>query len=533
MKIRLIPPIIICLLFLCLLQSSALAVWPSSCEELAAENLTGIGHKINDEYIYPDKKWAELWVQRNYGEDVIILSLQSDSSTNYVYIEQLLDGYSFLGFRTWEIQWIHNTLSNTLELSEGINTVSIQVVYLGNDAPYNSSYTLLGFLEPEETFHNLFEVHKYLKQDPRFVDSLAELQTLVPEGVTEIDLRDILGDEAMDVKDAFMLNSDICVILKSLQEDEGYEVIPIDLPNDTILSRTPVPYAEDQYLCSDSGKEGNVLELWIASQENRPRLGDEPWEDTIIYSYIKINVSPDGIVDVGELLPNRLITMPDGKTMIHDAEDGELYAIDIETGEEKRLNIPYHEYDEGLSVRDFLVIKPLDEHRLVYSIFCWEWYAGYGIYDLKTHTNHRITGDGAFFGVRGNTLFGEFLQTDADTYEASLLPKPVQEQLAETTHMETGHLVHCDISPNGNLLALAGMNRVYNLRYPNMELDSRYSHALTITDIQTGDIVKSFDIYNPLASESTISFIDDTRVMLFYAPEDLGSAFIYLFDIEE
>lgn len=179
-------------------------------------------------------------------------------------------------------------------------------------------------------------------------------------------------------------------------------------------------------------------------------------------------------------------------------------------------------YDNDLWLwRDFYVYKPLDEYRFVYRVFGWEWGAGYGIYDLRTHTDHRITGRGYLCGMAGNTLYGSALMADANTYESSPLPKTVQEQLNEASAMEDG-VVDCDISPDGRLLALTGMK-------------SRRSDAstVTVTDIRTGDIIKAYDIHNPFAWEYSVSFYGDTRFMLFFRPEEHGSAYIYLFDLEE
>jgi hypothetical protein len=261
------------------------------------------------------------------------------------------------------------------------------------------------------------------------------------------------------------------------------------------------------------------------------------------------------------------MVMPGGKIAVREA-DGSLYDVDLTTCKEELLiqgvpsmtrdsdgasyetylkyipcpdDIGYCDWDEDgkplpyifpvdedtyyenslFYWRDFCVYKPLDEFRFVYTVNGWECGAGYGVYDLKTHTNHRITGSGDFWGMEGNTIYGSALRTDVDTLESSLLPISVQEQFGEAGYMEDGD-VECDISPDGRLLALTGMK-------------SRHSDAstVTVTDIQTGSIIKTYDIYNPFATESSVSFYGDTCFMLFFYPKEHGSAYIYLFNVAE
>ena len=110
---------------------------------------------------------------------------------------------------------------------------------------------------------------------------------------------------------------------------------------------------------------------------------------------------------------------------------------------------------------------------------------------------------------------------DANTYESSTLPETVQEQLAEVSAMEDG-IVDYDISPDGRLLALTGMK-------------SRHGDAstVTITDIRTGNLVTSYDIHNPFASEYSVSFYGDKRFLLLFQPEERNSAYIYLVEIKK
>lgn len=386
-------------------------------------------------------------------------------------------------------------------------------------------------------------------------DSKAEIRTVVPEGVTEIDLKVALGDDVYDVSDAWMLNADVCVILRQPLEDGDDELVILDTRDCTVLSRTPIPYVT--YL-SERGWEDGAFNLLF--------MPEGSYRSDAAFSYVKATVTPDGKVMIGTV-PNGFMVMPGGKTAVREA-DGSLYAVDLKTGKEELLiqgvpsmtadwegasyetyrkyvpcpdDIGYYGLDEDgdpLSIafpvdedtyyansicywRDFYVYKPLDEYRFAYTVSGWEWNAGYGVYDLKTHTDHRITGSGDFYGMAGNTLYGSALRTEVNTLEASPLPISVQEQFEEVSYMENG-VVDCDISPDGRLLALTGMK-------------SRRSDAstVTVTDIRTGSIIKAYDIYNPFAFEYSVSFYSNTRFMLFFWPEEHGSAYIYLFNVAE
>lgn len=578
MKKRWVLLLLVLTLFLSLFQGPAHGeAWPASREELAAENLTESDDWwiITGRYRAAAEKLAELWAKRNYGEDAVILSIQrvTNGTSLRVNVGKLLDGYHLLYSSTWEIQLIPQTLPDDFKQSDGVYTVSIQVVCLESEKGlYSTRSTLVGFLPPEKTFSDLFEVRAYLQEDPRFTDSLAELRTIVPEGVTEIDLRAILGDDVLDVENAWMLNADICVILRFLPGDgededyyDDYEIILYDIQNRSILSGTLIPHVDYYYR---QGWEDGAFYLLFEPEDAR-------WYDPT-FSYIKATIARDGTVDIDNPVPGRLTVMPGGKTAIRAADDGSLYAVDLATGEEDLLiqgvpglglfwdagysdeeigelfpfmnedyvanaeyvpfwdelpenwedwpdgALPFEDdHNDIFAIRQFHVYKPLDEHRFVYTVSSWEWDSGYGVYDLQTRTDHRITGRGDFFGIGGDTLYGATLKADANTYESSLLPESVREQFAELDYYSFGE-IDCDISPDGRLLALTGMK-------------FRYSDAstVTITDLQTGDILKTYDIFNPFATEYTVAFYDDTHFMLFCRPEELGSAYIYLFNVEE
>ena len=401
----------------------------------------------------------------------------------------------------------------------------------------------------------------------------AESRSTLPEGVTEIDLRDVLGDDAQDVWSARMVNADICVLLRALPEqaNENIELIVLNMRELSILSRTPVPYAAS--LLRQSRKDGRFYGQGMIDDTFYLLFKPECAYETggpygYMYdpeiTYIKAVIAADGTVEL-DLASSKLTVMPGGKTAVRDGYYGSLYALDLETGEEELLirgtadpyaTVSYEAYlqyvpfwdDAGFYEEDengnplpitfpldetsfmkhspfffhgFTVVKPLDAHRFVYAGYGWEWRAGFGIYDLETRTDHRITGRGAFFGMRGSTLFGTALQADANTYETTQLPQAVQWQLANADYWEYGSYDY-DISPDGNLLA-----------FTDTESTEGKSISVRITDICTGDIVKTYDIDKPFMYIRDLAFYDDTRFMLFCVPEESESATIFLFDEEK
>jgi hypothetical protein len=170
--------------------------------------------------------------------------------------------------------------------------------------------------------------------------------------------------------------------------------------------------------------------------------------------------------------------------------------------------------------RFFSMRQPLDEHRFVYAASGWEWGAGFGVYDLSTNTDHRITGRGYLYDLAGNMLFGSTLKADINTYETYQLPEAVQEQFAQVSAMEDG-IVNYDLSPDGALLALTGLR--------SRDADHR---ALIVTDTTTGDLVRGYVIDNPSANENRVSFYGDENLMLLFTPEEPGEAYLYLVDLQ-
>jgi hypothetical protein len=559
-------------LFLCLFASPAQAeAWPASREDLAAENLIEADDWwiVTGRYRPAAEKLAEVWARKNYGEDAVIRSIErvTAGTSLRVNVGKLLEGYHTLYTSTWEIQLIPQTLPDGSKQSDEVYTVSIQVLCLEQDFGFQiKQSTLVGYLPPEKTFRDLSEIWTYLKEDPRFADSLAELHTTVPEGVTEIALRTVLGDDAADIRDAWMLNADICVLLRSLPEQaaENYELIVLELLDGSILSRTPVPYTHS--FSARGWEEGT---LYLLFEPEAMDLSDSEYYE--VYnpeiSYIKATVASDGTVDFN-LASSKLTLMPGGDIAVREGHYGSLYAVDMNTGEEELLiqgtagpygimsyeaylkYVPFRD-DEGFYELDvdgnllpvpfpqdeysypdgayhgFSVYKPLDEHRFVYTGYGWEWDAGFGIYDLQTRTDHRFTGRGSFFGMEANMLFGSILAADANTYESSPLPESVQEQFDQVVESWWGgDPAEYSISPDGRLLAL------FNAKSGRGDASAS---TITITGIRTGRIIKAFSINNPFVSDYScnVDFYSTTRFMLFCPSEELGSAYIYLFNVEE
>lgn len=571
MKTRFLLPLSVLSLLLCLFAIPALAeAWPTSREELAAANLTGRCYYDENTPGDAREEWAKLWARRNYGEDIAVLSTKrvATKTPADVDVRRLIDGYRWLSLSTWEISFRSESLIEGLALSDGAYTVSTQVVCLEGQYVYPSSpSTLVGFIPPKETFHDLHEIRAYLHEDPRFAESLADLRTTVPAGMTEIDLRKILGDDALGISNAWMMNENVCVLLRSPLEDGEKELIWLNLQDLSILSRTPVPY--EGFFAGQGWEDGTLCLLFEPD-------GQDFYSHEYYYTYdpeityIKAIVAQDGTVSF-DGASSKLTLMPGGDTAIREGHYGSLYSVDMDTGEERLLIqgtagpygiVSYEAYlkyvpfrdDEGFYEEDangnlislpfpqdeesypmygayhgFSMYKPLDEYRFVYVGYGWEWGTGFGIYDLQTNTDHRITGRESFFGMVGNTLYGSILSADANTFASSTLPQPVQDEFERVVDSWWGGSVaDYDISPDGMLLALLDTQSMREGSAAGSE-----AHTVTITDIQRGDLVKTFDIDNPFATESTVSFYDDTRLMLFYRPEDLGSAYIYLFDIAE
>jgi hypothetical protein len=387
----------------------------------------------------------------------------------------------------------------------------------------------------------------------------AQRPTALPEGVTELELHGVLGWDAYGYGDVWMLSENICVMLRvKAFEDytmpEEYDLLLLDIRDGSLLSRTPIPTPNGEVFY-DQGEDDGVFFLRFVKES-------EDWHETGVWAddYFKVFIGSDGAATIGDPDESVQTVMPGGKTAIREANDGSLYAVDIATGEEELLiqgvadgfGTPSYEsylnyiptwddaeYDEDVNgnpipfpmdeddfygdrvylFRDFSVYRPLDEHRFVYAVEGWESGAGYGVYDLQTRTDHRVTGQREYFcGMGGNTLYGVRLMADASTYESSPLPEGTQEQFHKATDWTNDSVIDYDISPDGKLFAL----------WEETTWDS-FASTVTITDISTGKTVATYDSDDAVG----MVFQDDTHMLLFRDLKDGGSPYMYLIEIEE
>ncbi len=373
--------------------------------------------------------------------------------------------------------------------------------------------------------------------------------------VKEIDLVKVLNSDISFVTNAWMLKPNTCVLLCQVKKDSGFELILIDTGDCSIISYTHIPRVK--YFLKQGWDNGTFYLLL------QPESSDNNNYQNFL---IKVLVTMEDKVSISEVL-DRITPMPGGKTAIRETADRSLNIINLVTNEEELLlqGVPdglttdhdgttrydlYKQYvpcpdDVGYDVKDadgrpmthpidedsffnneiwlwryFRVYEPLDEHRFVYTVSGWEWGAGFGIYDLRTHTDHRITGRGYFYGMAGESLFGSYLKANTNTYETSPLPQTIQEQLAQISAMEDG-IVDYDFSPDGKLLALAGLN-------------SRQVNAktLVITDTETGDIIRELNIDYQRAWVDSVSFYSQQNLLLLFKPEGEGGSYICLLDLK-
>lgn len=419
------------------------------------------------------------------------------------------------------------------------------------------------------------------ENDLEYAAFASETQVALPKGVTKISLEEILGRDASDITDVWLINENICVLLRYLGEGGLYpindELIVLDAGSGSVLSRTLIPDVD--YLSKTDWEDG-LLHLKFVQIHYDEETYSEDYYD------VKITLDLNGTVSNIIAIPREPVLMADGQIEIHHSNDGSLYAVDVATGEEKILlqgvsdnglytvsyedaikYVPFwdeiepgeeewdgKDYDYSCSdffpspllecdydpndfimdaFREFYVYKPLDEYRFVYTVSGWEYSAGFGIYDLETYTDHRITGRGALFGLAGNTLFGAMIKADVNTYETFYYPESVKEQLFEVSlnRWIQDYPAYCDISPDGKWLVLTGMKT----RHRNTDYDvPTFGDVSTasVTNIETGKIVKSYNIDDPYLWEWDLSFYDDTHFMLLCQSEE-GYPIIYLFDIEE
>lgn len=370
------------------------------------------------------------------------------------------------------------------------------------------------------------------------------------EEVTRIDLSASLGDDALHVLDVWMLNEALCVGYLRQPQTGAMELILLHAGDWSLLSRTPLPQASslaDRWWC-----DGKLCLLF------RVEASDAGEADP---SFMQVCVAQDGAVSMSAI-QEEFMSMPGGQSAVR-AVNGSLYAVDVGTGREELLlhgvpdawtgregagyeaflkyipcadDIGYDGLDASGSPlgiplpiteenyadnelwlwRDFHVYQPLDEHRFVYSVSGWEWGAGFGVYDLRTHADHRFTGRGYLYGLAGSALVGSEMMADTDTLEVTPLPQIVREQL-ERVSAFSDEVVSCGISPDGELLAVI-----------ESQPDNGDEKTLTLYDILTGDIIKVYELYEPMADHYDVSFRGNTDLMVFFNPQEQVPARVYL-----
>ncbi len=361
---------------------------------------------------------------------------------------------------------------------------------------------------------------------------------------TQVNLSKIIGSEAEHAANAWMLNEEVCALCLQPPEDESMEVLLIQMKDVAVLSRHPVPGAT--YL-EGYGWDGDTFYMefmaWDAENEDAPP------------KRIRVSVATDYVVSVREVSRSS-ITMPDGQTIIREADDGSLYADNLLTKESNLLlqgvrapytadlqEVPYElflqyeaspdevGYDgtdmEGNPLpfalpideqtfrdndiwfwRNYHAVKALDDSRFVYTVSGWEWGAGFGIYDLKTHTNYRMTGRGYYYGMVGSTLYGSSLAVDSETYQAKPLPPTVQAQLEKVSALMDEVTVY-DISPDGKMMAFL----------EDVSEDAEYK-LMTILDAQTGNTLWVEEVLEGFSGSFNIQFYGNARLMIYARAED-------------
>jgi hypothetical protein len=365
--------------------------------------------------------------------------------------------------------------------------------------------------------------------------------TLKTLSSSNINLSKCLGYEAAHAANAWMLNDEVCVVLLRPPEADYAELALVHVEDVQVLSRTSV--AGISYL-RECRWDDDVLYLVFAPPYS---------EDTgVIPEYIKASIAQDETVSL-DTVPSDGIIMPDGDTFIHEA-GGSLYAIDLLTGGNTLLlqGVPdpysdsfqgdtyeiFQQYEAGpdemwydgtnedgypLSLaideetfydneiqfwRNYHVVKALDDSRFIYAVYGWEWGAGFGIYDLKTHTNYRITGRGYFYDTVGNTLYGSYLTADSETYQSTPLPLALQEQF-EKVNAQVDEVTDYSVAPNGRLVAFMS----------DLPDESDYK-LLSVMDAQSGNTLWVWALeFDESPDVFRIHFYNNTQLMIYIKSE--------------
>lgn len=384
-----------------------------------------------------------------------------------------------------------------------------------------------------------------------FLTALAVLQLspalAQPQGqawqVDRISLDSVLGTASAQVIDARGLGPDAYLLSTRSADGTGMDLTVVHALHHAVIARQHIPEAA---FMSAQWWSGGALHLELSDH---------------MMDTIQLTVTPEGSISLEEHTEGEL-SMPGGNTLIRRSPDGSLYSVDKASGRETLLlqGVPtseqeagaYQKYrayvlvpddygydltdDQGRALthpvseavfqeneymlsRAFHAFGPLDAQRFLYTVTGWEWCAGFGVYDLSTSTDHRITGSGCLFDRKGDRLFGSAVAADAATLETQPLPQPVQAALAAVTEMSDGN-VDFAISPDGGLLAIAGMR-------------SRDDSArdLSLLDIQTGALLGEYDTDVEDEREFRVSFLSSDRILLFPSPQEEGPEAMYILQL--
>lgn len=370
--------------------------------------------------------------------------------------------------------------------------------------------------------------------------SVEAASSLVPLSVRIIDLEKLIGLDANSALDALVMNQSTCVLLIHSPETQNTDIVLFDTDDEQVISATTVTNADvlqGHYWC-----EGNLY-LWLqpSIEENTEKIGE----------HVEVRITQGRQVSIS-IKKQEVMVMPGGEIGVFGAPDGSLVALNLMSNSTELLlqgvpdnlssdrddllaylkylqyvphldeigysstneNVPpfthplsesdFHENEVWLW-RYYEPFEPIDEHRFVYAVAGWEWNAGYGIYDMENHVNYRIAGDGMLLGRRGARLFGSNMETDVETYHSRRLPLTMRELLSKIADQED-HTTSFDLSPNGELLAIAGSKTTGNA-------------TISILSTQTGNTQSIVDIPPPFSShECRVSFLNDTSVLLLYLP---------------
>ncbi len=371
----------------------------------------------------------------------------------------------------------------------------------------------------------LLQTNASLKGNLLFSNTLAEGN----ENEKTIDLSMFIKDSSAHIQGAWMLNSKDCVVLYQLQETRGMELMVFNTQDDSLLLSAHIDHAVD---LREHTWEDDTLCLWIESDNTEQR------------TLLRTNIAQDCKINT-ESQPYGMLYMPGGDIAIHSENDGSLSQQHLASNESKLLlqGVPSEMIDEGaesryekylkylpcaddvgydeeelqypvdeksfyendiLFIRSFHASDALDANRFVYSVHGWEWGAGFGVYDVSTQSDRRITGTGDYFGRRGNILYGTNIMADCNSYEIKQLPTSISEQFEEVMAMEDGIILY-DISADGKYLALTGLR-------------SRKDGAsdIAISDMATGDAVFTRNFAETDAEIYSVSFYAENNLMLLY-----------------